>query len=141
DLLGRSLQSDVDERRPGRPGTEAREEEIVTLARRDGRGEEREVRALETRPNDTLLRHAELAPDVLLDLDGGRRRQSEHALSPASACERRELEVVGPKVVPPFRDAMRLVDGEERHALLDERLSKTLVQEALGRDVEDAKSA
>src|SRR5690606_26350143 len=92
------------------------------------------------RSNDTVRRDAELAPDVILDLDGRRRRQSEHALGAAGSCERCELEVIGPKVVPPLRDAMNLIDGEERHALIEERLSETLVQEALRRDVEDAKA-
>src|SRR5690606_37454648 len=140
DLLGRSLQRHVDERRPGRPVAKTREEESVALTRRDGRREKREVRAVEARSNDTVRRDAELAPDVILDLDGRRRRQSEHALGAAGSGERCELEVIGPQGVTPLRDAMNLIDGEERHALIEERLSETLVQEALRRDVEDAKA-
>ena len=48
-----------------------------------------------------------------------------------------ELEVVGPEVVAPLGDAVRLVDGEQRDPRARELGEEALVVEALRRDVEE----
>src|SRR5437588_231999 len=53
----------------------------------------------------------------------------------------RELQVIGPEVMAPFRDAVRLVDREQRDLRLAELLQESLVVEALGRDVEQLQAA
>ena len=47
-----------------------------------------------------------------------------------------EPEVVGPEVVPPLRDAVRLVDHEQADPRLPDALEEAGRGEALGRDVE-----
>ena len=49
-----------------------------------------------------------------------------------------EAEVVGPEVVPPLRDAVRLVDHEQADAHLAHALEEAGRGEALGRHVEQA---
>src|SRR5262245_1558417 len=48
----------------------------------------------------------------------------------------RELNILGPEIVSPLRDAVRFVDGEERELGASEQLEKPRRQEPLGRDVE-----
>src|SRR4029078_678690 len=52
------------------------------------------------------------------------------------ACARRELQIVGPEVVAPLRDAVRLVDREQRDLRRTELRQEALVVEVLGRDVQ-----
>ena len=61
--------------------------------------------------------------------------------APELARALRELEVVGTEVVAPLRDAVRLVDGEQRDLHARELGHEALVVEALGRDVEQAQLA
>ena len=70
---------------------------------------------------------------------GGRERQ--HALGAELARPRGQLEVVGPEVVPPLGDAVRLVDREQRDRRLGELGEEALVVEPLGRDVEELQAA
>ena len=52
-----------------------------------------------------------------------------------------EAEVVGPEVVPPLRDAVRLVDDEQPDPRLPDPLEEPGRGEALGRDVEQPQLA
>ena len=73
----------------------------------------------------------QLLVDVLHDRrrGGGGERHPRHP-RPRQGPQLAELEVVGPEVVPPLRDAVRLVDDEVRQlAELDE-----LLEDALGPD-------
>ena len=54
---------------------------------------------------------------------------------------RDDLQVVGPERVTPCRDAVRLVDREDRQLDLREEPQEALVGEALGRDVEQLQLA
>ena len=54
---------------------------------------------------------------------------------------RRQLEVVGPEVVAPLGDAVRLVDGEQRDGRVGQLGEEALVVEALGCDVEELQAA
>src|SRR6185437_4702620 len=47
-----------------------------------------------------------------------------------------KLQILRPEVVPPLRDAMRLVDGEERERALIEKGQAALRQQPLRRDIE-----
>ena len=51
---------------------------------------------------------------------------------PQSLEQRADAPVVGPKVVPPLRDAVRLVDRDELHVAARERLDERVGGEALG---------
>ena len=52
-----------------------------------------------------------------------------------------ELAVVGPEIVPPFADAMRLVDGDQRQRRAIEETVKLLAGRALGSDVKQIELA
>ncbi len=54
------------------------------------------------------------------------------------AGELNQLQVVGPEIVAPFRNAVRLIDGEECHADLCDRLAKSLILKSFRGDVEQA---
>ena len=49
-----------------------------------------------------------------------------------------QIEIVGAEIVPPLRDAVRLVDGEQRDARFQEHRPGVVERQPLGRDVEQA---
>ena len=132
-----ALKRDVDDGRAGRPLAEPVDQHLVALRRARGSGEQRQVGSVEARHDGVGLRDAEAGTDV--GDDGGRRRcrQREDARGPDLACPRGELEVVRTEVVPPLRDAVRLVDCEERDRHLRELGEEALVVEPLRRHVEE----
>ena len=136
DALGRPLQRDVDDRRAGRTLAQPLEQRLIALACVDRRRQQRQVRAVEAGDDGVAL----LDPEARADVGDDRRRrgrgQREHALGAELACARGELQVVGPEVVAPLRDAVRLVDREQRDLRLAELREEALVVEALRRDVE-----
>src|SRR5690348_2787880 len=68
------------------------------------------------------------------DIRGRRERNARHA--PIAVRQHRELQVFRPEVVSPLRDAVRLVDGEERHGATVEKGQAALREQSLRRDVE-----
>ena len=56
--------------------------------------------------------------------------------APSRSRTSRDAQVARPEVVAPLADAVRLVDGEQRHADLAEALGRSAGVEPLGRDVE-----
>ncbi len=85
-------------------------------------------------------RDLELSADVFENGGRRRRRQTEHTLSTKRSSKSDELEIVGTKIVSPFRDAVGFVHGEERDVHPAERLAKPLVVEALRGNVKEPKS-
>ena len=55
--------------------------------------------------------------------------------------QRAQLAVLGAEVVPPLRDAVRLVYREQRDLSLFEHRQRSLLQQALGRNVEQLERA
>ena len=139
--LGRPLQRDVDDRRPGRALSQPVDQQLVALRRARRCREQRQVRAVEAGHDRVALLDAEAGTDVGDDRGRGRRGQREHAFGAELARPRGELQVVGAEVVAPLRDAVRLVDGEQRDLRLAELGEEALVVEALGRDVEELQAA
>ena len=86
-----------------------------------------QVRPREPAQHDVvrLLREPEVLQDLAAHLGRRRRGAREHALGLQVLEERADAQVVRPEIVPPLRDAVRLVDRDERrlHAPqdLDER--------------------
>ena len=83
----------------------------------------------------------EPGPNVRDHGRGRSRGQRQYALGPELARALGELQVVGPEVVAPLRDAVRLVDGEERDSSARELGEEALVVEALRCDVEKLQRA
>ena len=123
------------------PLSQPLDERRVALGGRDRRRQQRQVRPVEAGDDDIRLLDAEPGPDVG---DDGRCRgggQREHALGCQVAGALGQLEVVGPEVVPPLGDAVRLVDREQRDPRPLELGEEALVVEALGRDVQEPQRA
>ena len=141
DAQRRALQRHVDDGRARRPRAHPLDQQVVALAGCDRRHQEREVGAVGAGRDGIGARDAEPGADVVDD--GGRRRrgEGEHPGGAQLARALRELEVVGTEVVTPLRDAVRLVDGEERDLHARELGHEALVVEALGRHVEQAELA
>ena len=100
-----------------------------------------EVRSCETRLDMILQRDPEALADLLCDPGCRGRGEGEDALNLQLAGHRREFEVIGAEIVPPFRNAMGLVDGEQGNATGPQVAQESLVRESLGRNVEDLQGA
>jgi hypothetical protein len=57
------------------------------------------------------------------------------------SCSAESWQVLGPEVVAPLRDAVRLVDGEQRDAAAPEQFQRALGEQPLGGDVEQVELA
>ena len=109
---------------------------------------EPQVGAVETGDEDRGLGEREQRDDVVANLGCGGRRESEDRRpsgssvgAPAGRGGLSEHAVVGPEVVAPLGDAMRLVDGEAGDRRLGEEASKRCGREALRRHVEKSQPA
>ena len=70
---------------------------------------------------------------------GGRQRQ--HPLGAAQLGELRQPQIVGPEVVPPFRDAMGFIHGKQRDPRPLNGLAEPFVDEPFRRDVQQPQPA
>ena len=95
-----------------------------------------DVRPVEARDEDARLVQRQPPHDLVarLRVGGGGERDARHLGK--ALVQHRELQVFRAEVVPPLRDAVRLVDGEERELRLGERLEHARHHQALGRDVQ-----
>ncbi len=88
-----------------------------------------------------LLRDAEVPADVGRYGRGGGGSEGENAGDLQLACEGGQLEVVGPEVVSPLRDAVRFVNGEKRDVRPCQPAAEIFVGEAFRGNVEELESA
>ena len=79
----------------------------------------------------------QLLANLATDLGRRRGRAREDARRPQARQELADAQVVGPEVVAPLRDAVGLVDRDERHVAPGERLDERARGEALGRGVDE----
>ena len=84
---------------------------------------------------------AEPAADVLQDLRRGRRRERQDPLGAVLAGEPGQFQIVGPEIVPPLGNAVRLVHREDRNRHALDRFPETLVVEPFGRHVQQPQLA
>ncbi len=82
-------------------------------------------------------RPAEPADDLVARVGGRRRGAGEDPGRPEPRERGADAQVVGPEVVPPLDDAVRLIDGDEREPARGERLEEPVEGEALGRGVDE----
>ncbi len=142
DVLALRAGAGVDDR-----GTRGGVGECPGQARRDVGGcaarnhGERQVRPVEAGRDADRLAQAQAPLDVGGDLRRRRGRRGDDRLCAEPARGVRQAEVVGPEVVPPLRDAVRLVDDEEADRHLAQRLEEAGRGEALRRDVEQPQLA
>jgi hypothetical protein len=141
DAQRRALQRHVHDRRAGRPRAQPVDQQLIPRLLPDGRGQEGQVGPVEARDHGVCLGDSESLADVGDDGRRGGRGQSEHAFGSQLAGAYGELQVVGAEVMAPFRDAVRLVDREERDLRPLELGEEALVVEALRGDVEELQAA
>ena len=100
-----------------------------------------EIGAVEA--GDELLRpvQAQLLDDVLAHPLGGRRRQRQERHARQAAPQFAQLAIVGPKVMPPHRDAVRLVHGHKTDFETGEKVLETRLCQPLRRDVQNLECA
>ena len=126
ELLGAVAGAGVDDR-GRRPGLRQRGRDVPVLGLRRGARDdaEGEVRAVEAGRDADRVAQPEAERDVAGDLRrrGRRRGDDRVGLQPARGV--REPEVVGPEVVAPLRDAVRLVDDEQPDLRLAHRVQET----------------
>ena len=96
-----------------------------------------QVLAVEAGDERLAVLYVELGHDVLADALGCRCRQCYAGHVGEAPSKGLEVPVVGPEVVSPLGDAVRLVDGNEADGYGVEERRKGRNREALGRDVED----
>ena len=137
----RPLQRHVHDRRAGRTLAQPLDQQRVALAGCDRCRQQREIRPVEAGDDRVRLLDPEARADVRDDRRRRRRGERQHALGAELARPLGELQVVGPEVVAPLGDAVRLVDGEERDRRARELGEEALVVEPLRRDVEELQRA
>ena len=118
-----------------------RDAAVAGLLGRARDDDEREVRAVEAGRDPDRIAQPEPRDDVVGDLRGRRRGRRDDRLRAEPARGIGQAEVVGPEVVPPLRDAVRLVDHEQADPRLPDPLEEAGRGEALGRDVEQPRAA
>ena len=134
DLLHVAPGSRVDET----GATAAREREDAAdllLVAGGARHLDEEVGPVEASDENLGIVQPERADDVLSHLGRGGGGERQDALGAQVSARFGELEVVGPEIVSPRRDAVRLVDGEEGDPHLRDGVPEGAGPEPLGRDV------
>ncbi|MNK83643.1 hypothetical protein D3C87_1034630 [compost metagenome] len=96
-----------------------------------------QVRPVEAGDEDRRVLEAQLLDDVLADFRSGGRGGREHRGPPQEGEGIPEAQVVGPEVVAPLGETVRLVDGQARNRHPLERGDERAVAEALGGDVDE----
>ena len=95
-----------------------------------------EVRPVERRFEDRGVGHAQVLLNIQLHLGRGRGREGDQRRGADLVDDRADAAVLGPEVVSPLRDAVRLVDGVERHLYLMQERHVVLLGERLGGEIE-----
>lgn len=113
------------------------EEVGLALVTGEGSDDEVEIGAVESELVVVFFLDGKVAANVFGYLGGGGGGEAEDTRDFELVGKAGEFEVVGPKIVAPFRDAMGFVDSEEGEFDLCEACTKFLVGESFGRDIEE----
>ena len=95
-----------------------------------------QVGAVEARDDGVGVLEPELPRDVGADVRGGRGGERHHGRPAQAFAHLGDAQIAGPEVMAPLADAMRLIDGEERHADILQPLCRAAEVEALGGHVQ-----
>ena len=127
----------VDDRRErARRGERRPDPRVLVRARAAADDREGQVRPVEAGGDPHRVAQPEAPHDVAGHLRRRGRRRREDRARAEVARRVGEAEVVGPEVVAPLGDAVRLVDDEQAHVRAAQPLGEARRREALGRDVE-----
>src|ERR1700730_5282669 len=99
---------------------------------------EMDVRPVEGPDENARLGGKQLADDVRARWRVGGGRHGDELKIADRLRRLREAEIFGPEIVPPSRDAMGLVDGEDIGSCLAKKCRRIRTHEAFWRDIDEA---
>ena len=138
DPLGFVAAGHVDDPRPGLLREEPLELPRDTVARLDPVAD---VGPIETGNHQPVLGDAELRQYVRSRACVGGRGQRQPRHVRIVVQQRAQLAVIGPEVVPPFADAMRFVDRDQRQIGAPDQAAERLAGRTFRRDIEEVELA
>ena len=101
----------------------------------------RQVRPVETVDEDRRLAHEKPAENIRTRGGVGRRGERQDLDAGKLAREVSQIEIIGAEIVPPLRNAVGLVDGQQRGARLSQHRFRIVERQPLGRHVKQAQAA
>ena len=134
DLLRRLARAHVDDARARDVVHEAQQLAVLVVRMADA---VREVGPREAAAQDVRFGEFQVVHDVLGDPRGGRGREGQHRDAGQALAQLGDAQVRGAEVVAPLRDAVGLVDGDERDVHAHDAQTEGLRGEPLGGDVEE----
>ena len=134
--LGRLLQRHVDDSRSCRLVAQDRKQRAIPFTGADHGGTQGQVGPVERRAYRVVGLDVEAGADIVKHLRRRRGGECQHALGVVQLRVTGQLQVIGSEVVPPLRDAVRFVDGEQADGYAVYGLAKALVVEPFRRHVE-----
>ena len=135
-VLGGFLESHIHHRRADLRAGEPLREHRQPLARSTRRHAQVQVFPAKGSLHMPLARDAERLANIPRHLRRRRGREREHRLQRQLLRHAREAQILGAKIVPPFRNAVRLINRQQRDFHPPQSLGKRLAREPLRRDVE-----
>ncbi len=132
----RVLQGDVNHRRKTPGFFQALQKQPRPVAGGNRRDRQMQVRAAERGLNMIAGFDSKPAPDFLRHLRRGRGGERQHTRDAEFFRHFGESQIFGTEIVAPLRDAVRLVDRQQRDLGAPDRKEERLAQKPLGRDVE-----
>ena len=130
------LKSHIHHRRPHLRAGEPLREHRQPLARRARRHAQVQILPAERSLHVPLRCDAERLANIARHVRRRRRGEREHGPQRQLFRHAREPQILGTKIVSPLRDAMRLIDREQRDLHPPQPLEEGLAREPLRRDVE-----
>ena len=100
-----------------------------------------DVRTIEPCDDQPVLRDAQLGQDIGPRMLVRRRGQGQSRDIAETVHQGAQLAVIGPEIVPPFRDTMRLVDGEQGNRRRRQQVAKGRLARAFGCDIQQVELA
>ena len=137
-LLGSGARLDIDDAGAGGACDQVRDLARRIVARGDRIAD---VGPVEPGDDHPVMRDAELFEDISAGMFVGRRRQRQPGDVRELVQQRAEQAIIGAEIMPPFADAMRLVDREQRDASAVQKLAEVAGRGAFGRDIEQVELA
>ena len=101
-----------------------------------GRGGQPQIRPMKAGDEHFGTLHSQCRQDVLLGPRVGGRRQGDPRHPGKHIGDPRQLTIFGPKLMPPLRDAMRLVHREQRQRNPRKPIHRAIGQQSLGGDIQ-----
>src|SRR5205823_2103487 len=129
--LGGLLERDIDDCGARLSTIQPIQQESIPLRGRDRRCPDMQIGPIESRHHGTVLRYSESRTNVFDDLGCGGCSQGENAFSLQFLRSFGQLQIIGPKVVAPFRNAMSFVDCKQSNPGASDALEESLIVESL----------